>query len=202
MLLPSKVIAIGLNYLDHAKELNMPVPEYPIIFLKPATSVIGNGGTIIYPPQSVELHYEGELGVVIKERIRNVYIEDAIKYVAGYTCGNDVTARDLQRKDGQWTRAKSFDTFCPLGPKVVSDVDPGNLRIQTRVNGVIKQDSNTSNMIFGVPYLVAFVSSVMTLMPGDVIITGTPPGVGPILAGDTVEVEIEGIGVLKNRVSR
>ncbi len=202
MLLPSKVIAIGLNYLDHAKELNMPVPEYPIIFLKPATSVIGNGGTIIYPPQSVELHYEGELGVVIKERIRNVYIEDAIKYVAGYTCGNDVTARDLQRKDGQWTRAKSFDTFCPLGPKVVSDVDPSNLRIQTRVNGVIKQDSNTSNMIFGVPYLVAFVSSVMTLMPGDVIITGTPPGVGPILAGDTVEVEIEGIGVLKNRVSR
>jgi 2-keto-4-pentenoate hydratase/2-oxohepta-3-ene-1,7-dioic acid hydratase in catechol pathway len=202
MLLPSKVIAIGLNYLDHAKELNMPVPEYPIIFLKPATSVIGNRDTIIYPPQSSEVHYEGELAIVIKDRIRNVYKEDAGRHIAGYTCANDVTARDLQRKDGQWTRAKSFDTFCPLGPRVVAEVDPGNLRIQTKVNGEVKQDSTTGNMIFGVSYLVSFVSSIMTLLPGDVIITGTPPGVGVLLPGDTVEVEIEGIGILKNEVRR
>jgi 2-keto-4-pentenoate hydratase/2-oxohepta-3-ene-1,7-dioic acid hydratase in catechol pathway len=199
---PSKVIAIGLNYTDHAKELKMALPDYPMIFLKPETSVIQNNGTIICPPQSNEVQFEGELGIVIKDRIRNVPIEDALTHVAGYCCANDVTARDLQRKDGQWTRCKSFDTFCPLGPKVVSELDPSALRIQTRVNGQVKQDSSTARMIFGPAYLVAFVSSVMTIMPGDVIITGTPPGVGTILPGDTVEVEIEGIGILRNRVGK
>ena len=200
MLKPSKIIAIGLNYYDHARELKMPVPDHPIMFIKPSTSVIKNGQPIIYPRQSKNVHYEGELAVVIGRKARNVSKSGAGKYINGFTCANDVTARDLQNIDGQWTRAKSFDTFCPLGPKVVKDIDPMNLKIQTRVNGKIKQDSNTKNMIFDVYELVSFVSSVMTLLPGDVIITGTPPGVGPLSVGDTVEVEIEGIGILKNKV--
>jgi len=200
MLEPSKIIAIGLNYYDHARELKMPVPDHPIMFIKPSTSVIKNGQPIIYPRQSKNVHYEGELAVVIGRKARNVSKSGAGKYINGFTCANDVTARDLQNIDGQWTRAKSFDTFCPLGPKVVKDIDPMNLKIQTRVNGKIKQDSNTKNMIFDVYELVSFVSSVMTLLPGDVIITGTPPGVGPLSVGDTVEVEIEGIGILKNKV--
>ncbi|HOE18308.1 MAG TPA: fumarylacetoacetate hydrolase family protein [Syntrophorhabdaceae bacterium] len=197
---PTKIIAIGLNYIDHAKELNMPIPEYPIIFMKPPTSVIENGDPILYPMQSKEVHYEGELAIVMKERARFVKQEDARRFIAGYACANDVTARDLQRIDGQWTRAKSFDTFCPLGPGIVSAADPANLTIETRVNSVTKQRSNTSNMIFNVFYLVSYISEVMTLLPGDVIITGTPPGVGPIVPGDEVEVEIEGIGILRNRV--
>jgi 2-keto-4-pentenoate hydratase/2-oxohepta-3-ene-1,7-dioic acid hydratase in catechol pathway len=200
MFQPTKIVAVGLNYHDHAKELNMTVPEYPLIFLKPSTSVIENGGTIIFPPQSQELHYEGELAIVIKDGIRNVSREESARHIAGYTCANDVTARDLQRKDGQWTRAKSFDTFCPLGPRIVSDINPGNCEIVTRVNGVIRQHSHTKNMIFDVFDLVSFISSIMTLLPGDVIITGTPPGVGSMDRGDEVEVEIEGIGVLRNRV--
>lgn len=199
---PTKIIAIGLNYIDHAKEFNMQIPEYPIIFMKPPTAVIENGDTILYPMQSKEVHYEGELAIVIKERARFVKQEDAHRFIAGYACANDVTARDLQRIDGQWTRAKSFDTFCPLGPGIVSAVDPANLTIETRVNGVTKQRSNTSNMIFNAFYLVSYISEVMTLLPGDVIITGTPPGVGPIVPGDEVEVEIGGIGILKNSVWR
>jgi 2-keto-4-pentenoate hydratase/2-oxohepta-3-ene-1,7-dioic acid hydratase in catechol pathway len=199
---PSKIIAIGLNYHDHAKELNMPIPKQPLIFMKPPTAVIQNKGTIIYPPQSREVHYEGELAVIINNKTRNISIKNAHNHIAGYTCANDVTARDLQREDGQWTRAKSFDTFCPLGPRIVSNVDPSKLDICTRVNGVERQHSNTKNMIFNVFELVSFISGIMTLLPGDVIISGTPPGVGPIEVGDTVEVEIEGIGILRNTIVR
>jgi len=199
---PTKIIAIGLNYLDHAKELNMEIPEYPLIFMKPPTAVIGDGEIIIYPPQTQELHYEGELGIVIGKKARNISIEASNQYIAGYTCSNDVTARDLQRLDGQWTRSKSFDTFCPLGPRIVKNIDPTNLAITTRVNGVTKQSSNTNQMIFNAYKLVSFISAIMTLLPGDVISTGTPPGVGELQVGDVVEVEIEGIGILKNTVGR
>jgi len=202
MFQPTKIIAIGLNYHDHAKELNMAVPDYPLIFLKPPSSVIESGEAIIYPPQTEELHYEGELAIVIKEKVRNVSPGEAAQYIAGYSCANDVTARDLQRKDGQWSRSKSFDTFSPLGPRITSDIDPRNSEIMTRVNGVIRQHSNTRNMVFDVYELVSFVSGIMTLMPGDVIITGTPPGVGSIQVGDEVEIEIEGIGILRNTVGR
>lgn len=201
MFKPSKIIAIGLNYFDHAKELNMPVPDHPIMFLKPPTSVIENGQDIIFPAQSKEVHYEGELAVVIKDKIRNISREEAKAHIKGYTCANDVTARDLQKIDGQWTRAKSFDTFCPLGPRIVNEIDPLNLKIETRVNGQIKQSSNTKNMVFNVFELISYISTIMTLMPGDIIITGTPPGVGRLKAGDTVEVEIEGIGKLTNKVA-
>jgi 2-keto-4-pentenoate hydratase/2-oxohepta-3-ene-1,7-dioic acid hydratase in catechol pathway len=197
---PTKIIAIGLNYIDHAKELNMPIPEYPIIFMKPPTSVIENGDPILYPAQSNEVHYEGELAIVIKDTTRSVKREDAHRHIAGYACANDVTARDMQRIDGQWTRSKSFDTFCPLGPGIISGIDPTNLNIGTRVNGKTVQRSNTRNMIFDAFYLVSYISEIMTLLPGDVIITGTPPGVGPIVPGDEVEVEIEGIGILRNKV--
>ncbi len=199
---PTKIIAVGLNYLDHAKELNMEIPEYPLIFMKPPTAVIGSGETIVYPSQTHELHYEGELGIVIGEKARNVPEKEARHYIAGYTCANDVTARDLQRIDGQWTRSKSFDTFCPLGPRIVKDIDPTNLAIATRVNGLTKQKSNTNQMIFHASKLVSFISSIMTLLPGDVISTGTPPGVGELKVGDVVEVEIEGIGILRNTVGR
>jgi 2-keto-4-pentenoate hydratase/2-oxohepta-3-ene-1,7-dioic acid hydratase in catechol pathway len=199
---PTKIIAIGLNYYDHAKEMNVPVPDHPIIFLKPATAVIENGEAIIYPPQTDELHYEGELAIVIRDLTKNVSKVDAIHHIAGYSCANDVTARDLQRIDGQWTRSKSFDTFCPLGPRIAADIDPLNVGITTKVNGMVKQHSNTRSMIFDVFDLVSYVSQIMTLLPGDVIITGTPPGVGPIQVGDEVEVEIEGIGILRNIVRR
>ena len=202
MFKPSKIVAVGLNYHDHAKEMNMAIPDHPILFMKPPTTVINNGDAIIYPPQSKNVHYEGELAVVIKDRIRNVSKENIREHIKGYTCANDVTARDLQNIDGQWTRAKSFDTFCPLGPRIVKDLDPMNLDIQTRVNGKIMQNSNTKNMIFNVFEVVAFISSVMTLLPGDIIITGTPNGIGPMKVGDTVEVEIEGIGILKNKIIR
>jgi 2-keto-4-pentenoate hydratase/2-oxohepta-3-ene-1,7-dioic acid hydratase in catechol pathway len=200
MFKPSKIICIGLNYYDHAKELNMPIPDHPIMFMKPASTLIGNGDTIIYPAQTKNLHYEGELGIVIKDKIKNISKDEAPKHIKGYSCANDITARDLQNIDGQWTRAKSFDTFCPIGPKIASNIDPTNLKIETRVNGVAKQSSNTKNMIFNVYDIVSYVSSVMTLLPGDIIITGTPPGVGPLKIGDVVEVEIEGIGILKNKV--
>ena len=200
MLKPSKIIAIGLNYYDHARELKMPVPDHPIMFIKPASAVIMNGGSIIYPRQSKNVHYEGELAMVIGKKAKNVKKSDANKYIKGFTCANDVTARDLQNIDGQWTRAKSFDTFCPLGPRIIKNIDPMNLNIRTRINGKTKQNSNTKNMIFNVYELVSFVSSVMTLLPGDVILAGTPPGVGPLKIGDIVEVEIEKIGILKNMV--
>jgi 2-keto-4-pentenoate hydratase/2-oxohepta-3-ene-1,7-dioic acid hydratase in catechol pathway len=197
---PSKIICVGLNYKDHAKELKMDIPKYPILFMKPPSALIFNNDPIIYPPQTKELHYEAELAVVIKDRIKNIKKEEALKHVLGFTCGNDVTARDLQRKDGQWTRAKSFDSFCPVGPKIVKDIDPDKLDIKLLLNGEVKQSSNTSNMIFKVDYLVSFISQVMTLNPEDVILTGTPPGVGAMKMGDMVEIEIEGIGKLSNKV--
>ncbi len=196
---PSKVVCVGLNYVEHAKELKMALPEEPIIFMKPPTAIIGPGADIVMPPSSSQVDYEGELAVVIKERCRNVQADNADDYILGYANFNDVTARDLQRKDGRWTRAKSFDTFAPMGPYVV-DLDPTNLAIQTRVNGAVRQSSSTSDLIFSVPKLIEFVSEIMTLLPGDVIATGTPPGVGSLKAGDVVEVEIEGLGVLKNGV--
>ncbi|TRZ68871.1 MAG: FAA hydrolase family protein [Methanothrix sp.] len=196
---PSKVICVGLNYTEHARELNMDLPEEPIIFLKPPSTVIGPGADIVIPSASREVDYEGELAVVIGKRSRNVTASEAEDRILGYACFNDVTARDLQRKDGQWTRAKSFDTFAPLGPGIVP-VDPADLKIETRVNGTVRQSSRTSDLIFSVPELVEFISGIMTLVPGDVIATGTPPGVGSLHGGDVVEVEIEGLGVLQNQV--
>jgi 2-keto-4-pentenoate hydratase/2-oxohepta-3-ene-1,7-dioic acid hydratase in catechol pathway len=197
---PSKIIAVGLNYVDHAAELRMEIPKNPIIFLKPPSSLIFNNDPIIYPAMTRELHYEAELAVIIKDRIKNIKPEEAAEHIRGYTCGNDVTARDLQRLDGQWTRAKSFDTFCPIGPEIVSDINPDNLTIKLYLNGAVKQSSNTSNMIFKVDDLVSFISQVMTLESDDVILTGTPVGVGPMVVGDEVAVEIEGIGKLVNKV--
>jgi len=197
---PSKIICVGLNYKNHAKELKMPIPEYPILFLKPPSALIYHNASIIYPSQTKELHYEAELAIIIKDRIKNIKKEDALKHILGFACGNDVTARDLQRMDGQWTRAKSFDSFCPVGPNIVKNINPDKLDIKLYLNGEIKQSSNTSNMIFTVDYLVSFVSQIMTLGPEDVILTGTPPGVGPMQVGDVVEVEIERIGKLTNKV--
>lgn len=198
---PSKVVAVGLNYVDHAKELKMPLPEEPILFLKPPGTVIGPGDEIVLPKQSSRVDYEAEIAFVIGKKAKNIPIEDAGEYIYGYTCANDVTARDLQEKDGQWTRAKSFDTFCPVGPWVVTDIDPASLDIKLILDGEIKQSSNTKNMIFDPHVLLTFISSVMTLNPGDIIIMGTPPGVGPIKTGQTVTVEIEQIGKLVNKVS-
>jgi 2-keto-4-pentenoate hydratase/2-oxohepta-3-ene-1,7-dioic acid hydratase in catechol pathway len=196
----SKVIGIGRNYAAHAAELGNDVPAEPLIFLKPNTSVIGPGDPVFYPHQSSEVHYEGELAVVIGRICRDVPAEKAADVIWGYTVGNDVTARDLQRSDVQFTRAKGFDTFCPLGPWIETELDVSELRVQTFLNGDVKQDGNTHDMIFDVPTLVAHVSSVMTLLPGDVILSGTPAGVGPMQVGDEVEVSISGIGNLTNQV--
>jgi 2-keto-4-pentenoate hydratase/2-oxohepta-3-ene-1,7-dioic acid hydratase in catechol pathway len=199
---PSKIIAVGLNYKDHAKELGMKIPDEPIIFLKPSTSVIGTEEEIVYPPQAKQLDYEAELSLVVGKRCRNVSLKDAPGYVLGFTCGNDVTARDLQRKDGQWTRAKSFDTFAPLGPWVETELELDSIEIKLFLNGELKQSSTSSQMIFSPFHLLSFISHIMTLYPGDVIMTGTPAGVGPMKPGDKVEVVIEGIGTLKNTVVR
>ncbi|MBP2031060.1 2-keto-4-pentenoate hydratase/2-oxohepta-3-ene-1,7-dioic acid hydratase in catechol pathway [Methanohalophilus levihalophilus] len=201
-IIPSKIVCIGLNYRDHAKELHMDIPDEPLLFMKPSSAVIGHGEGIVYPSISQRVDYEAELAVVIGEKCRNVHAENAEEFISGYTCFNDVTARDLQQKDGQWTRAKSFDTFAPLGPFIAenSDFEPSDVGISCRVNGSIKQDSRTSNIIFDIPFLIEFISSVMTLEKGDVIATGTPPGVGPLEKGDKVEVEIEGVGILGNEV--
>ncbi len=199
--IPTKIVAVGKNYVDHAAEMGGEVPESPLIFLKPPTSVIGPLQSIRLPAQSEEVHHEAELAVVIGKVTRNVAIEDVGPHILGYTAANDVTARDLQRSDGQWTRAKGFDTFCPLGPAIDTELDPQEgLSIVCRVNGEIRQSGSTSDMVFGVGEIIAYVSSVMTLLPGDVILTGTPDGVGPIEAGDHVEVEVEGVGVLMNPV--
>jgi 2-keto-4-pentenoate hydratase/2-oxohepta-3-ene-1,7-dioic acid hydratase in catechol pathway len=198
--LPSKVCAIGLNYKAHAEEQGKPLPEEPLLFLKPSTSVIGPGETILMPPQSQRVDHEAELAVVIGRAARNVAARDALEYVLGYTCANDVTARDLQRKDVQFTRGKGFDTFCPIGPHVVTDLDGGNLDIACRVNGEVRQSGNTSDMVFTIEELVEFVSSVMTLLPGDVILTGTPAGISALQDGDNVEIELESVGVLANPV--
>jgi 2-keto-4-pentenoate hydratase/2-oxohepta-3-ene-1,7-dioic acid hydratase in catechol pathway len=198
--LPSKVLALGKNYADHAAEMGGEAPKTPMIFMKPSTSVIGDGDAIRLPASSNEVHYEGELAVVVGRPARNVSPDEALGYVLGYAAANDVTARDQQRADVQFTRAKSYDSFCPLGPWIETVLDPADLHLVTRVNGVVKQDGRTSQMINDVAAQIAFVSGVMTLLPGDVILTGTPAGVGPIVAGDTVEIEIEGIGTLSNPV--
>jgi 2-keto-4-pentenoate hydratase/2-oxohepta-3-ene-1,7-dioic acid hydratase in catechol pathway len=199
---PSKVILVGLNYRDHARELGMKIPGEPIIFLKPPTTVIGHSDKIIYPQGVTRLDYEAELALVIKKQAKNIPPEKAGRYILGYTCLNDVTARDLQKIDGQWTRSKSFDTFCPIGPWIETDYDPSSSRITLSLNKVLKQDSSTRNFIFPVEKLVSFISGIMTLYPGDVISTGTPPGVGPMKPGDKVEVGIEGIGTLINTVAK
>jgi 2-keto-4-pentenoate hydratase/2-oxohepta-3-ene-1,7-dioic acid hydratase in catechol pathway len=198
----SKVVGIGRNYAAHAAEMGNDLPREPLMFLKPNTSVVGPGDPIFYPRQTSELHYEGELAVVIGRICRDVPVERAADVVFGYTVGNDVTARDLQRGDVQFTRAKGFDSFCPLGPWVETELSTADLRVQTFRNGDVVQDGSTADMIFDVPTLVAHVSSVMTLLPGDVILTGTPEGVGPMEVGDEVDVVVSGIGALTNRVVR
>jgi 2-keto-4-pentenoate hydratase/2-oxohepta-3-ene-1,7-dioic acid hydratase in catechol pathway len=198
--IPTKIILVGLNYRDHAEELNMPIPQEPIIFLKPPSSLIACGEDIIYPRLVKRLDYEAELALVIGKVAKNIAPEKASKYILGYSCLNDVTARDLQKIDGQWTRAKSFDTFSPLGPWLETQLNPASLKISSYLNAKLKQSSSTANFIFSVNYLVSFISKIMTLLPGDVISTGTPPGVGKMQPFDTVEVQIEGIGKLKNKV--
>jgi len=198
---PSKIIAIGLNYKDHAAEFGSKIPDEPMLFMKPSTAVIGHGEIVAYPPQSKKVDYEGELAIVIKKTAKNISEDDAKNYILGFTCANDITARDLQRKDGQFTRGKGFDTFAPIGPWIETDLQPDNLKIKTTLNGKVVQSSSTSQMIFKPYFLVSFISFIMTLLPGDVIITGTPCGVSELKPGDVVQVEIEGIGVLENRVN-
>ncbi|MEL7565123.1 MAG: fumarylacetoacetate hydrolase family protein [Dehalobacterium sp.] len=198
---PSKIICVGLNYSDHAREVGLEIPKYPVIFMKPPSTVIGPNDSIIYPASYVKrLDYEAELAVVIKKQAKNVPEENALDFCLGYTCGNDVTARNLQPKDGQWTVAKSFDTFMPLGPVINTDVIWDDLDISCMLNGVEKQKSHTKNLIFSVPYLISYLSKIMTLLPGDVIITGTPSGISPMVSGDEVSVIIKGIGTLTNKV--
>ena len=197
---PSKIVCVGRNYVEHAKELGNEVPKVPLIFLKPPSSIIGNGEAILLPPQSAQVEHEAELVIVIGKRGKNVTAENARKYILGYTVGNDVTARDLQKTDGQWTRAKGFDTFCSFGPWIDTEFDPADAVITCRVNGQMRQMASTRDMVFNVGVLIAYISSVMTLEPGDLIFTGTPSGVGELKNGDTVEVEIEGLGSLSNSV--
>ncbi len=199
---PSKIVCVGRNYLEHARELGNDVPERPLLFLKPSSSLIGDGDAIVLPSQSGQVEHEGEVGVVIGRSARNVAAADAMTFVAGFAPLNDVTARDLQRSDGQWTRAKGFDTFCPLGSTTPADgIDPAGLEVICRVNGEVRQRGHTSEMAFPIPVIIEFISSVMTLLPGDVIATGTPAGVGALRRGDVVEVEIPGIGRLNNPVT-
>jgi len=198
--LPSKIVAVGLNYRDHAEEVGAKIPDEPLIFLKPSTAVIGPGESICYPRMSSQVDYEGELGVIIGKKAKNVSPDGAGRHILGYVCLNDVTARDLQNRDRQWTRAKGFDTFAPLGPWIETDLDPQHLKLETFLNGELRQSSNTENLIFDCHRLVSFISQVMTLMPGDVIATGTPSGIGPMSVGDRVDVVIEGIGTLTNTV--
>jgi len=198
---PSKIVALGLNYRDHAAEFGNPLPEEPLLFIKPSTAVIGPGEPIVCPPMSRRVDYEAELAVVISRPARRVPEAQAQDYILGYTACNDVTARDLQKKDGQWTRSKSFDTFAPLGPWIETDIpDPDHLTVEAYLNGERRQHSSTSNLVFPVAYLVAFISRIMTLLPGDVIATGTPAGIGPMGPGDVIEVRVEGVGSLKNPV--
>ena len=200
---PSKIVCVGRNYREHAAELGNKMPEEPLLFLKAPSSVIGDGDAIELPWQSERVEHEGELGVVIGKRTRHISAnENPLSYVLGYTCVNDVTARDLQRKDVQFTRAKSFDTFCPVGPVIVSDINPLDAEVITRLNGDIRQQARTSTMAFAIPFLIRYIAEIMTLYPGDLIATGTPAGVSPMNHGDVVEVEIEGIGILRNNVHR
>ena len=197
---PSKIVALGLNYHNHVKELGSQVPNSPLTFLKPSTAVIGPEDNIVYPSASARVDYEGELAVVLKKPVWRVAIKDALDYVLGYTCFNDVTARDLQYHDKQWTRAKGFDTFAAVGPWIETELDPGSVVLETYLNGKLKQQGNTSDLIYSIPELISFISNVMTLLPGDIIATGTPSGVGPMYPGDTVEVRIPPVGTLRNFV--
>ncbi len=201
-IIPSKVLCVGKNYADHAAEMGGDLPAEPLIFSKPATAVIGPEDEIRLPGLSEEVHHEAELAVVVGRLARKIAASEAMDFVLGYTCANDVTARDLQRRDGQWTRAKGFDTFCPLGPWIETDLDPGDgLAVRCHVNDELRQDGSTTQLVFGVGGLLAYVSAFTTLLPGDILLTGTPAGVGPLRAGDRVEVEIGGIGRLANPVA-
>ncbi len=198
--IPTKIIAVGLNYIDHANEMDKEIPEEPLLFMKPNSAVIAHNEEIILPEISKRVDYEGELAVVIGKKCKNIQESEVDDYILGFTCFNDVTARDLQEKDGQYTRSKSFDTFAPVGPWMENNIDVDNLNIETKLNGRVVQKSNTSNMKFKPKYLVSYISKIMTLFPGDIIATGTPAGVGPIQHGDIIEISIEGIGTLKNKV--
>jgi len=199
--LPSKIICLGLNYRSHIEEMKLPMPNMPLIFLKPSTTVIGSDDKIILPRDWKRIDYEGELGVVIGKKTKDVSEEEAKEYILGYTCFNDVSDRHAQAADGQWTRAKGYDTFAPIGPCIETEANPDNLKLETYLNGELRQSASTSDLIFGISKLISFISGVMTLLPGDVIATGTPPGVGPMNPGDVVEVKIENIGTLKNFVA-
>lgn len=199
--IPTKVLCVGKNYEDHASEMDGVVPDEPLIFMKPATSVIGTHANVIYPRVSHEVHHEAELAVVISKPARNIKAEDASQYIFGYTAANDVTARDLQRKDGQWTRAKGFDTFCPLGPAIETELDPlERLAVICTVNGEVRQAGFTSDMVFGVAEVLEYITAFTTLLPGDVVLTGTPSGVSKVEPGELMEVEVDGIGILSNRL--
>lgn len=197
---PTKALCVGLNYKDHIEEMKLVTPTSPVIFMKPSTAALDPEGEIIRPEMSSRVDYEAELAVVIKKECRNVSEAEAKDYILGYTCANDVTARDLQDKNGQWTVCKGFDTFMPLGPYISDEVDPTNLKIESRLNGKVMQKSNTKNLLFTCDYLVSYLSKVMTLIPGDVILTGTPSGIHGMEAGDVIEIEIEGLGILRNTV--
>jgi 2-keto-4-pentenoate hydratase/2-oxohepta-3-ene-1,7-dioic acid hydratase in catechol pathway len=198
--LPSKIVCLGLNYRSHIEEMKLPMPSVPLIFLKPSTAVIGPEDKIILPRDWKRIDYEGELGVVIGKRAKDVPEEKAKEFVLGYTCVNDISDRHAQAADGQWTRAKGYDTFAPIGPWIQTEANPDNLKLETHLNGELRQSASTSDLIFGISRLVSFISSIMTLLPGDVIATGTPSGVGLMKPGDTVEVRIENIGTLKSSV--
>lgn len=199
-LMPGKLVCVGRNYAAHAAEHQAAVPDEPMLFLKPPSAVIAHRAPIELPANVGRVDHEAELAVIIGRRARHVRREDALDYVLGYTCANDVSARDYQKKDGQWGRAKGFDTFCPLGPVIATDLDPARLAVRAVLNGELRQNGNTADMVFDVPFLIAFISAIMTLEPGDVILTGTPEGVSPIAPGDVVEIEVEGIGALRNPV--
>jgi 2-keto-4-pentenoate hydratase/2-oxohepta-3-ene-1,7-dioic acid hydratase in catechol pathway len=201
--IPGKIVAVGRNYRDHAAERGRPVPKEPLLFLKPPSAVIGPHDSILYPAMAKRVDYEGELAVVMKRKaVRLDKAADVSAYILGYTCLNDVTARDLQDKDGQWTRAKSFDTFAPVGPCIATDLDPSRLRLKTFLNGKLRQSGNTGSLIFPVSDLLRYITRIMTLFPGDIVTTGTPAGIGPMYPGDRVDVQIEGIGTLSNTVMR
>ncbi len=199
---PSKIVCVGRNYAAHAKELGNEVPKEPLLFFKPPSALLGQGGTIVLPPQSQKVEHEAELGVVVGRRCKDITADQAREYIFGYTCVGDITARDLQRADGQWARAKGFDTFCPIGPWIETGLDPADLHITCKVNGAVRQDGRTSNMIFPVYELLAYASRMMTLEPGDLLVTGTPEGVGPLVDGDRIEISVDGLGTLACNVSK
>lgn len=197
---PSKIVCVGRNYADHAKELGNEVPKAPLLFLKPPSAIIGDGDTIVLPRDSHQVEYEAEIGVVVGRRMHRVSAEEAEHHIRGFVCLNDVTARDLQKSDGQWSRAKGFDTFCPIGPRITEELDWRELEVIGRVNGEERQRGQSSEMVFSIPILLSYISHIMTLEPGDLVATGTPAGVGPLVPGDVVEVEIPGVGILRNPV--